>query len=317
MRIKFWGVRGSIPAPIGTDGLRYKLEGALEFARGVWKKNKKATVEEIIDALPDKYGRVVGGDTTCIEVTHKNTKIILDLGTGSRKLSYQILREMPKGGDLHILMTHTHWDHVQGLPFFIPVYLPSYHLHFHSALKDLEKRFQLQQKFDYFPVAFENTGSKKTFHLFKSGDTFKVGDLDISTAALIHPGGSVAYRIQAGKKSFIMSTDTEFYGPHLENLVKSYEPFYRGADILVLDAQYSLLEAEEKVGWGHTAMFTAVDCAVNWGVKKLVLVHHEPSHSEAATHQLYEDALSYFHSTYRNRSKMKIDLGLEQTEYRL
>jgi phosphoribosyl 1,2-cyclic phosphodiesterase len=317
VRIKFWGVRGSIPAPLDTEGLRRKLTGALEFARDTWKKDRSVSVSDIVQSLPDQYGRVVGGDTTCIEVNYKEHRVVIDLGTGSRKLGYQIMKDMPGGGDIYVLMTHTHWDHVQGLPFFLPVYIPKYHLHFYSALPDLEKRLKLQQKFDYFPVKFEQTGSKKTFHNFNCGDRFTINGMNISTAALIHPGGSVAYRIEAGNKSFIMSTDTEFFGARLDELVEHYRPFYNKADMVVLDAQYSLLEAEEKVGWGHTAMFTAIDCAVNWGVKKLVLTHHEPSHPEEQTHQLYADAMSYFNSTYRNRSKMKIVLAQEQTEFKL
>ncbi len=316
MRIKFWGVRGSIPAPIDNDGLRMKLQEALAFARSEWQANPNFSSEEVLNRLPIHTSHVVGGETTCVEVQSKGTRLIIDLGTGSRKLGIKLAEEMKKGGDLHILMTHTHWDHIQGFPFFTPAFIPYFRLYFHSALPDLETRLAMQQRFEYFPVRLDQMAAPREFLTFQPGDVFKINDLEVSTAALIHPGGSIAYRITDGKKVFVFSTDTEFFGPELLMMVKRYDWFYHGADMAVLDAQYSILEAEQKVGWGHTAMLIAVDCAINWKIKRLLLTHHEPTHNDRRTLDIFENAVAYADKTY-GKKRTKIQLAMEGAEYRL
>ena len=209
-----------------------------------------------------------------------------------RKLGYDMLSRGQKG-DIHVLMTHTHWDHIQGWPFFGPGFFPNNRVHFYSCHANCRERFIRQQYKDYFPINFEDMASKRDFFQFQSGDSFDIESFHVSTLPLMHPGGSIAYKIVSGGKQFVFATDTEFFGPDLEKQIEDRRDFFEGVDLLVMDAQYSLAEAEQKIGWGHTAMLIAVDCAVHWKVGRLVLTHHEPAHNDAKTFRLYEEAVAY------------------------
>lgn len=292
VQIKYWGVRGSLPSPLDPRDYRSRIQEVLKRSKSAWKENPDLSEEAMFDSLPPYLAGVVGGDTTCVELRSGEEQLIFDLGTGARRLGYDMLARGHKG-DLHVLMTHTHWDHIQGWPFFAPGFIPGNHVHFHSCIPDCEQRFTRQQEFEYFPLAFKDMQAERTFHTYDQGDSFDIGSFKVKTEALIHPGGSTSYRVDQGKKTFIFATDTEFYGPELKALIKKKKPFFKGADLLVMDAQYSLKESEQKIGWGHTAMVIAVDCAIEWGVKKLALTHHEPAHDDASTYRLFEEALEH------------------------
>lgn len=314
MRIKFWGVRGSIPSPIGTDGLDEKLFEALKFARIVWETQPEKSVEEVFSELPLSIRRVIGGETTCVELELDGHTLIFDMGSGARKLGYNLAGRMKNGGDLHILQTHTHWDHIQGWPFFVPGYLPDFHIHFHSAISDIEERYVTQQRFKYFPKAFHEMASKKSFNIFQPGKSFKIGPFEVETIQLIHPGDSTSYKIESSDHKFVFSTDTEFFEPDLKVKVNTYRSFFENADILAIDAQYSLEESKQRVGWGHTAMVVAIDCAVEWNVKHLILTHHEPAHSDSKTWALFDEAMNHFEKVHGGKG-LKIELALEGAEY--
>ncbi len=309
MIIKFWGVRGSIPSPLDPIDYESRIKEILRISQKRLQENPYISIDEIYKQLPNHLRDIIGGNTTCVELKDGNEQLIFDMGTGARKLGYDM---MAKGhsGDIHILLTHTHWDHIQGWPFFIPGYLPTNHIHFYSSFEDCEERFIIQQKFQFFPLGFNQMLSKREFHYFKPGESFSIGSFYIKTEPLIHPGNSTAYRIEKNNKSFIFATDTEFFGPELKKIIKKKKKFFENADILVIDAQYSLKEAEQKIGWGHTCMVIAIDCAIEWKVKKLILTHHEPAHDDYNTYQLYEEALEYLNSQYKE-SKLILELAKE------
>lgn len=308
MQIKFWGVRGSIPAPLDPIDYESRIKEILKIGRKKWEENIHIDVDHVYETLPLHLKEIIGGNTTCVELKDGNEQLIFDMGTGARRLGYDM---MAKGitGEIHILLTHTHWDHIQGWPFFIPGYIPTNHIHFYSAFKDCENRFITQQKFQFFPLGFNEMLSKREFHYFKAGDEFTIGSFNIQTEPLIHPGNSTAYRITKDNKSFIFATDTEFFGTELNKIIKKKRKFFESADVLVIDAQYSLKEAEQKIGWGHTSMIIAVDCAIEWNVKKLILTHHEPAHDDYTTYQLFKEAVE--HLKEKHSDKIILELAKE------
>jgi len=314
LRIKLWGVRGSIPAPLDTNGLVDKIEAALSFAQKEWKKKPTLTVDEMMKKLPESSRQLVGGETTCVEVNLNGTTIIIDMGSGARRLGYDLMARK-KRGEFHVLMTHTHWDHIQGWPFFVPAYIPGNTIHFYSTHADLQSRFETQQHFDFFPLPFDGMASEKQFHTFQSSKTFQVGPFSIDTLPLPHPGGSVSFRIATHNRIFILATDAEFYGVDKVMLRKN-RPFFNGADLLVIDAQYSREEAEKKVGWGHTSVHAAVECAIEWNIKKLVLTHHEPSYTDDTIEKLFKEAKLYKKQKFPDAS-LKIFQGRQDDEYTL
>ena len=316
MKIKLWGVRGSLPAPMDGQDYQNRINQILELALESLKKKPGLTVPELVGNLPPELSHLVGGDTTCVQVSSGDTTLVIDLGTGARRLGYD-LAARKYSGDLHILMTHTHWDHIQGWPFFAPAYNPNVNITFHSGLADCEQRFTTQQQFSFFPVRFEDMPSKRSFQTFTPGESFQIGPFHISTSSLIHPGGSVAYRIEADGKVFIFATDTEFYGDGVEKKIQEFEPFFRDADLLIIDGQYSEEESALRVGWGHTSTRMGLRAAVAWKVKTLVVTHHEPAHIDKTIYDLFRKTAEFGEGELEGGKSVQFRLAVQGDEYEL
>lgn len=297
MQIQLLGVRGSIPTPFENDAYRNKLKSILEVAARE-KLSDPSDVDSFISSLPENLQYNFGGNTTCATVTSESGKqYIIDMGTGVRSFASKLMKG-PAGkgeGKFHIFITHTHWDHIQSIPFFYPIYIPGNELNFHSPYDDLQERLEHQQKdFRFFPASLEKTPSDKKYHILKPGEVFQPEEnLKIDCHPLKHPGGSFAYRFREGNKTFIFATDAEFTGESLEQMDEEHINFFRDADLLVLDSQYTLYEAFSKFDWGHTSYTMAVNCGIRWNVKKLVLTHHEPNYSDDILLQNFNDAIEH------------------------
>jgi phosphoribosyl 1,2-cyclic phosphodiesterase len=274
MRIEFWGVRGSIASP-GPD-----------------------TAE-------------VGGNTSCVEVCCGETHLVLDMGTGIRRLGDALLAK-GKPVDATVLLSHLHWDHIQGLPFFVPAYVPSTKLQIVGtgngamALKDV---LACQMTAPVFPVRLDELGAQIRLREVKSGESFMVGEARVRTARLNHPGGVLAYRIDHDGQSVVYATDTEHYAcvdPALRALAE-------GADVLIYDSQYTPEEyrgdlGRSRVGWGHSTFVAGAELARAAGVGQLVLFHHDPQRGDAAVVELERKARDLFPASIAAREGMEIDL---------
>jgi phosphoribosyl 1,2-cyclic phosphodiesterase len=288
------------------------MTGILTEAKKLWEKNPDLNPEQVFNNLPLKMKQPVGGDTTCVEVRHEKTTLILDMGSGARRLGMDMMSR--KIGDMHVLFTHTHWDHIQGWPFFVPAFIPGNKIHFYSTFSDLEERLELQQKFKFFPVALNQMASQKIFHVIKDHEEFQIGSMKINSHPLIHPGGATAFKIHAGGRTLIFATDTEFYGENLDKNIKEAEHFFQGADVLLMDAQYSLDEAPAKVGWGHTSVNVAIECALSWSVKKIILTHHEPLHNDSQIYELHEGQIQIMKDRI-SKKDLSVETAVEQMEF--
>jgi len=317
MEIKLMGVRGSLPTPLINDEYRERLKDILVMAAREGLSPDR--VDEFIGRLPEELSTVYGGNTTCATITSVSGNIyIIDCGTGIRPLGDALIKG-PCGrgeGIVNIFMTHTHWDHVQGLPFFKPVYIMGNMLNFYSPYRDMEDRLMHQQgDFRFFPAPFEKTASSKRFHLMSVGTPLALeDDLTVDCYPLKHPGGSFAYRFRQGGKTFIFATDVEFTGEMLEKPGNDTD-FFLDADLLVLDSQYTLDESFLKFDWGHTSYTVAVNCAIRWNVGTLVLTHHEPSYSDAKLHDIHREALE--HRDAMQTSRPEVLMATEGMVFRL
>lgn len=283
MQIKLWGVRGSLPTPLTDYDYRDKLTSILSKAINENLSSKKE-IPKFINNLSSELKGHFGGNTTCAEIISDSGKsYIIDCGTGIRPLGDRIIsNESGRGSaEIDIFMTHTHWDHVQGLPFFKPIYFPGNKINFYSPIKDLEKRFIYQQDFRFFPVKFEDMAADKTFTTLTKGQVLEPEPgLKIDFRLLKHPGASYAYRFRQKDKTLIFCTDAEFTGEFVEIIPADGDDFFHETDVLIIDSQYTLDESFIKLNWGHTSYTMAVNLAVRWKVKKLILTHHEPSYSD-------------------------------------
>jgi phosphoribosyl 1,2-cyclic phosphodiesterase len=316
VKIKLYGTRGSIAAPLRNTAYKEKILDILNLAQGKNLSNEEET-KNFYDSLPDHLRFTAGGDTTCISVTSDDGKVFMvDCGTGGRVMGDELMAtDLGKGkGTLELFFTHTHWDHIQGLPFFKPVYIPGNKVNFYSPYPDLEDRLIKQQVKEFFPMPFHGTASTKSFHTIKRGEPLQYGSMTIDFYPLKHPGGSYAYKFTENGKSFIFATDAEFTGDDMD-LIRSMNGFFSKADIMVLDAQYTLDESFAKFDWGHTSYSMAVNCATNWNIKKLVLTHHEPAYNDKKVYEIYEDAV--LHNNYIPNSNLEIVLAREGLEFEL
>lgn len=316
MNIKLLGVRGSLPSPMRNEEYSFKIRSILELAV---EKNlhDKSEIKDFIQNLPYELRYVIGGDTTCAVVTEGNTTILLDAGTGIRHFGEKLLSgPCGKGeGELHFFITHTHWDHIQGLPFFKPLYIPGNKIHFYSPLPDLEERLQYQTDFRFFPMPFEQTGSTKFFHYMEISSPVELpGNIRVDSHTLKHPGGSTAYRFRQNGRTFIFATDAEFTGDDLLHGEGNQE-FFDQADLLVLDAQYTLDESFAKFDWGHTSYTMAVNCGTRWNIKNLVLTHHEPAYPDAKIYINYLDSIQ--HRKELKQELPKIHLAREGLQFQV
>ena len=271
MEIRFWGVRGSIASP-----------------------------------GPDTAG--VGGNTSCVEVLCGDQRLVLDAGTGLRGLGNALLRSEKRSLTLTLLLSHFHWDHIQGLPFFVPAYMPQTKIEVvgsSDGRHSLRDKLSRQMTEPHFPVQLDDLSAELSYREVRPGQRFDIGDVHVRVARLNHPGGVYAYRIEHGGRSVVYATDTEHYAcvdPTLRVLAQ-------GADVLVYDAQYTPDEYQSKVGWGHSTYVAGVELAKSAGVGELVLFHHDPQRTDEGVAGIEQAAAALFPHCVAAREGMVIVPG--------
>jgi len=295
MRIKFWGVRGSIGSAITYKTVEEKLRRALELASPANILTPES-IKHFIETLPFSIRGTYGGNTTCVEVrTKKDELIIIDGGSGLRKLGMELMKEERFRGkaNISIMFTHSHWDHIQGLMFFAPLFIPGNRVHFISSFEDLEDRLRYQQVPTHFPLTFDGFPAKRTFQHFKEGSFIDVHSIQATSKSVRHPGGCFSYKlIEDENKKFIFASDAEF-SLEIMDQIGPYIEYFKDADVLVFDTQYTLDESLQKIDWGHTSASMATDIAIKSNVKKLILFHHDPSYDDDKMDAVTLQALKY------------------------
>ncbi len=251
--LKFWGVRGSIPTP-GPDTLRY------------------------------------GGNTSCLELRNGKHFFILDAGSGIRGLGNKLL-QVKSSIEAHIFISHTHWDHIQGIPFFTPAFLPGNKFTFYGArdaASDLRNLISGQMDPAYFPIEMEDMSAELEFQPLPEG-RFEVDGIRVETIYVNHPGNAMGYKFLLEDTVLVYISDNEPFAaaPPEENDEYIGEDgneklieFIKGADILIHDAQYTPDEYENHITWGHSPYDYTVNLAIQANAKKLILFHHDPLHND-------------------------------------
>ena len=269
--VKFWGVRGSIATPSRRH---------VEF----------------------------GGNTSCVEVIAGDEVFILDCGTGVRNLGKELLKRGVETAN--ILLSHTHWDHINGFPFFRPAYLDkcTFHLWAGNLMDDggMQKVMAGQMMQPMFPVPMAAMRSTIEFHDFRAGEELNLSKkTKIKTVLLNHPNGATAYRLEFGGKSICYVTDTEHVlGKPDQTVLKLIE----GADLVIYDCTYTDDEFEEKIGWGHSTWQEGVRLCQTANVKSLAIFHHDPEHEDIFMEKLEKEARSTWDGAFVARENMMIKL---------
>lgn len=249
MRVKFWGTRGSVPTPGRTT---------------------------------EKFG----GNTACVEIHQDDERLILDAGTGIRELGLLMLEEPPRSSSM--LFSHVHWDHIQGLPFFTPLFIPTFSFTIFAPAKfkrSLQKVLNKQMAPDVFPVDFGNLAAKIQFKTLASKGS-PVGPFTISAFPLNHPGGCWAYRVECGGRTVVYATDNEFDPETEPEAYAALVAAIQGADLLIADGQYTLEEYPQKKGWGHGVLEYVTRLSADAGVGRVAITHHDPMRDDEALTEL-------------------------------
>jgi anti-anti-sigma factor len=304
MLVKFWGVRGSIPAPTTSGQIENKIKQAFQAAaRAQIDLADSEAVDAFVAGLPISVRGTVGGNTSCVSVETSEGLVIIDAGTGIRELGDALMqREFGQGqGKASIFFTHTHWDHIQGFPFFRPLFVPGnlfkiYYLHTH-----VEQVLREQMRAQWFPVQFNRVTADVQFEQIEEGQTIRVGEMAVSSKALQHPGKAYAYRVENGTSALVLATDGEYKNLSATH-TKTYIDFFAGADVLVFDAMYSVRESIIREDWGHSSALIGADIARQAGVKRLVLFHQDPAAEDDEIWRIYEETREYMSQDLNNGS---------------
>ncbi|MBD2666497.1 MBL fold metallo-hydrolase [Richelia sinica] len=258
--VEFWGVRGSIPSP-GSHTVRY------------------------------------GGNTPCVSMQVGGRRLIFDGGTGLHVLGQSLLRQMPL--QAYLFFTHSHWDHIQGFPFFTPAFIKGNKFDIYGAIapdgSTIEQRLNDQMLHPNFPVPLQIMQASLSFHNVKPGEPIQIDDITIDTGHLNHPGEAVGYRVNWRGGAAVYITDTEHYANKLdENVLR----LCHNADIVIYDSTYTEAEYHSpkapKYGWGHSTWQEAVKVAKAANVKTLVIYHHDPSHNDEFLDNVGQEASEQF-----------------------
>lgn len=312
MEVCFWGTRGSIPASITAQDVREKILRALEIAleKGLTRKDD---IESFIDAdLPFHKRATYGTNTSCIEIRDGGRSLICDAGSGLRDYGEHILGldEPHRPHDFHILLSHLHWDHIQGFPFFVPSFLAGNDITIYGCHPYLKRAFTTQQSSPFFPIEFNRLASNTRFVRLKPGVEVDIQGFKVTPMEQNHPGKSYGYRFRKKGKVIVYSTDAEHKNEQEEDM-SPFTNFFEKADLLIFDAQYTFAEAcTIKEDWGHSNNLTGVEMAQKARVKHLCLYHQDPGSSDRDLDRLLEDTRKLA-QLLRDSGKMHVSIAYD------
>jgi phosphoribosyl 1,2-cyclic phosphodiesterase len=283
LKVKIWGARGSLPVPLMPATLEKHIRDLFgEYFIWMTQTKGKSDIEMFFAERPRHSFGGYGGNTPCIEVKSTQQQIIIDGGSGIRSLGYELM-EGPCGkgaGEVHILFTHFHWDHLIGLPFF--------------------------------PVPLENLGSTIEYHQLEPRKPARFGDINVTPYQLDHPDPCWGFKIENGGKVFSHCVDTECTRVTREELGPDL-PLYQGVDTMIFDAQYTLMETIERVNWGHATASLGLDIAMREGVRRMVFMHHDPASSNEKIAAAENQAKRYYKTQLKHAQE--VDSALHEVDW--
>jgi phosphoribosyl 1,2-cyclic phosphodiesterase len=273
--------------------------------------------EAAIDGLLERssHAWTYGGNTSCLELAFDDQVFILDAGTGLRGLSNGLMAD-PAGADkkLHVFFTHFHWDHICGLPFFVPIYQPGREINVWSGRSDADKLLEVQMSSAHFPVKWKTLPSTITCTQLPEGEATPIAGAQVRILPLLRPDKAFGYRVDCPKASVCYLTDTEV-SKNPNQLAPVYADFVEGADVVVVDAMYGFLEYHERINFGHSTIFNWIDFFAQSDIGELVIFHHDPNADDEAVTRLLNSAKRY-HELVAPNSKWKLSAAREGQEWR-
>ena len=291
MRIRFWGTRGSLPISLTAPDIRAKLIAALSGAIG----RQLDTADKIAHYVDNELGFDVrgtfGGHSSCVELLTGAEHVIFDMGSGARALGQSFLQRFGPGNPqtYHVFMSHVHWDHIMGFPFFAPVYIPGNRIVIHGCHAVLEEAFRRQQAPPSFPVNFSQLAATVEFDVIAPNERHRIAGLDVTAKLQHHEGDSYGYRFEQQGRSIVYTTDSEHQLTDIAER-ESFIEFFRDADLVIFDAMYSLADAVSvRADWGHSSNIVGVELCQAANVRCLCMYHHEPAFNDTRIESVLQE----------------------------
>ena len=296
MRVHFWGTRGSLPVAARADQIRAKLTAVLVAASGQ-RFDAAGEAGRFLDGLDDfALTGGYGGASSCVEIDGGGDAFtVCDMGSGLRDFGLSALARAKAGHPklFNVFLSHLHWDHIMGFPFFAPAFDPEATIVIHAGHPDAEAALRRQQEEISFPVAFDWLRARIEFVHLVPGERREAGGLTVSLIEQFHSHLSYGWRFERGGKAVVYSTDSEHKAETMDAEAR-FEAFFAHADLVVCDTMYSLADTVSlKADWGHSSSLVAVDLCRAAGARRLALFHHEPTYSDAQIQGMHREAVQY------------------------
>lgn len=317
MIVRIWGCRGSAPVPMTAEQAEAKALKILQKAvsRGVnLETNLNAFLHK---GLPFHLRSTYGGNTSCVEIKGGEAYILCDAGTGLREFGARLAQSgAGTGNTFHLFLSHPHWDHIQGFPFFIPAYIPGNSIVIHGCHPEIESVFTAQQRAPVFPVDFHALGADVSFDIMQPDVEYMVAGVSVRAMEQHHPGSSYSYRFEKDGKAMVYATDSE----HKCELDLGGNPaveFFRDTDMVIFDTQYSYADAcSSKEDWGHSNNIIGVELAKQANVKHLCMFHHDPSQDDEALDNFLTETRRYS-DMHEGQTPLHISMAYDTMEIEL
>jgi phosphoribosyl 1,2-cyclic phosphodiesterase len=294
-----------LPAPLKPSDIQNKIKFVIQQIQMSDLENDESK-RRFLEQLPPWIFGSVGANTSCVSIyfpEYPNVLFVFDAGSGIRELGLTI-----KVPHYHLFLSHLHWDHIMGFPFFGPAYNPNVTIDMYSFNKDFASVLSMQMKPPYFPTRMETMGSQQRFHILT--EVIKFGRVTVDYRYINHPNGACSYRIDDGKHCCLYITDIEITAAAFVRDGES-EAFYQNIDLAIIDSQYTPLEMFSKATWGHSSFNLAVDFAAYWSIKHIVLFHHDPTYDDQKIFNIVQAARRY--QELLERKDITIQLAIEGT----
>lgn len=289
--VTFWGTRGGLPVSLNARDVREKIRTALNAANGKTFKTQ-AALDEFVASLPFATAGTFGGNSSCVEITTGGPEhVVCDMGSGARPFGQSKIAAygVPNPQTYHIFVSHLHWDHLMGFPYFPPMYIRGNRIVIHGCHEQLEEAVRMQMRSPSFPVDYSQAGATIEFDLMTPGKMHYIAGLNVTPKFQRHAGDSYGYRFESLGRVVVYSTDSEH---RVDNIAERDEfiRFFAKADLVVFDAMYSLAEAVSvKADWGHSSNVVGVELCLAAAARRIALFHHEPVHDDLQLSRLLSE----------------------------
>jgi phosphoribosyl 1,2-cyclic phosphodiesterase len=325
VRVRFWGTRGSLPISLSADDLRVRIARALVAARGR-SFGGQQEAERFVDGLPAELTRTWGGNSSCVEIEldprgedGERAFVLCDLGSGVRRFGQELVARL--GADMrccfHVFMSHLHWDHLMGFPFFAPAWLPGNRVIIYGGHAGLREAFERQQDPPSFPVPLSAMRARIEFVQLEADRDYALAGMQVRAKLQLHAGDSYGYRFEHAGRCVVYSTDSEHKLDAPQEL-EGFAAFFRDADLVIFDAMYSLADTVSvKADWGHSSNMVGVELCQLAGARHLALFHHEPMHGDERIAEIEAETRRLEAITRGERPALKVTAAYDGLEIEL